>query len=99
MNAYADYSLTFWFALWISILAFAISFVFAHGIAYVSWPRLNPLTDVIEYNGPGFRGKRKGRGLSFATVKGRHVSGTGARQRRSAAQEVEMGAYEKKRVD
>lgn len=82
----------------------ALAFVFAHGVSYVSWPRLNPLTDMINYNGPGFVGRRRGRGLRFlAGVKkagrGSTGSGVGAKPKLVAAQEVEMGAYEKKRMD
>ncbi|THH12165.1 hypothetical protein EW145_g157 [Phellinidium pouzarii] len=76
----------------------ALALIAAHGISYVSWPRLNPLTDIIEYSGPGFKGPRKGRGLGFlagAVHKAKSVTGAGmnasAKQKWVAAQEVEMG--------
>jgi len=45
-----------------------------NGIDYVSWPRLNSLTDIIHYNGPGFRSGRHGMGVKSngkRTVNGR----------------------------
>ncbi|KAH8120657.1 SacI homology domain-containing protein [Phellopilus nigrolimitatus] len=104
----SDYSLTYWFLLWMSLLALALAFIFAHGVSYVSWPRLNPLTDVIEYNGPGFKGKRKGRGLGLsflALANGAKNTGImrkgstgGTKQKWNAPQEIELGTL-KKRVD
>jgi phosphatidylinositol 4-phosphatase len=35
-----------------------------NGVNYVNWPRLIPLTDVIEYNGPGANMGKRGRGIS-----------------------------------
>lgn len=34
-----------------------------NGIDFVSWPKLLPPTDLIYYNGPGFRSARNGMGL------------------------------------
>ncbi|KAI5115288.1 hypothetical protein M0805_006227, partial [Coniferiporia weirii] len=103
----SDYSLTYWFALWVTVLALALAFITGHGVSYVSWPRLDPLTDIIDYNGPGFKGTRKGRGLGFLAGalhkferKGATVGvGAGAKQKWAAAQEIEMGTFAKKRVD
>ncbi|TEB24153.1 hypothetical protein FA13DRAFT_1797518 [Coprinellus micaceus] len=58
----SDYSLLYYFLLWLSIFATAVAFIIIHGIQYVSWPRLNPLTDIIYYNG-GFRSAHNGKGL------------------------------------
>jgi hypothetical protein len=38
-------------------------FILIHGIDYVAWPRLIPLTDVIYYDGLGFRSGRHGMGI------------------------------------
>lgn len=80
--------------------------MFAHGVSYVSWPRLNPLTDVVNYDGPGFVGKRRGRGLRFLASVGKsgRTTGTGRSAEKVkgtpiASQEMEMGSFEKKRVD
>ena len=92
-----DYSLSYWFVLWISLLVLALGFVSAHGVAYVSWPRLNPLADLIEYDGPGFKGERRGRGLGMITAPG--LRQAQLMKRRVPAKEIEMGVFEKKRVD
>lgn len=34
-----------------------------NGIDFVAWPKLLPPTDVIYYNGPGFRSGRHGMGI------------------------------------
>jgi hypothetical protein len=39
-------------------------FMMVHGIEYVSWPRLIPPTDIIHYEGPGFRSSHNGKGLT-----------------------------------
>jgi hypothetical protein len=36
-----------------------------NGVDYVSWPRLIPLTDEIEYTGRGSTSTKRGRGLPF----------------------------------
>jgi hypothetical protein len=36
------------------------------GISYVSWPRLNPPIEVLQYSGPGAHGTQRGRGLSLS---------------------------------
>ncbi|EJD04396.1 uncharacterized protein FOMMEDRAFT_83474 [Fomitiporia mediterranea MF3/22] len=93
----SDYSLSYWFALWMSLFVLAIGFVLAHGVAYVSWPRLNPMTDLIEYNGPGFKGKRHGRGLGLVAAPGLRQSQF--TKKRVHAQEIGLGTFAKKRVD
>ena len=96
-----DYSLFYYFLLWFFLFAIAMTFVIIHGIDYVSWPRLNPLTDVIYYEGPGFRSGHHGKGLSGkeepSWKKGRLQSST-KRAKALAVEEVELGTM-KKRVD
>ena len=41
----------------------AISYILIFGVNYVSWPRLIPLTDAIDYDGPGARSSKRGRGV------------------------------------
>ncbi|KAI0828341.1 SacI homology domain-containing protein [Trametes gibbosa] len=60
-----------------------------HGIDYVNWPRLQPLTDIIYYDGPGFRSARKGTGLGLPALENRRVKS-------KRLEEIEMGT---KRVD
>jgi hypothetical protein len=36
-----------------------------NGIDYVNWPRLVPLTDVIDYTGRGSGSTKRGRGMPF----------------------------------
>lgn len=59
----SDYSLLYYFFLWFAVLAAALTFMIIHGVQYVAWPRLNPLTDIIYYNGPGYRSAHHGKGL------------------------------------
>lgn len=58
-----DYSLFYYFLLWFILLAIAVTFILVHGIDYVAWPKLNPPTDVIHYQGPGFRSAHHGKGI------------------------------------
>jgi len=64
-----------------------------HGINYVSWPRLNPLTHIINYNGPGFRSARHGMG-----VKGNARAAETKQRTKGRIEELELGSL-KKRVD
>lgn len=64
----------YWFVLfWLLLLVVALQFMTARGIDYVNWPRLNPLTENIFYEGPGYYSGRKGRagvkGLSGKNMK------------------------------
>ncbi|KAG5353447.1 hypothetical protein C0989_006603 [Termitomyces sp. Mn162] len=72
----------------------AFIFMFIHGIDYVSWPRLIPLTDVIYYNGPGFRSGNHGKGLkdNFGP------KWLDTKRTRMGAEHIELGEM-KKRVD
>ena len=54
-------------------MAVAGYYLVAHGIDYVAWPRLQPLTDTINYSGKGFFSGQHGRG--FAASGGRKVGG------------------------
>ncbi|EAU93141.1 inositol/phosphatidylinositol phosphatase [Coprinopsis cinerea okayama7 len=93
----SDYSLFYYFLLWFTVFTAAMTFILIHGIDYVAWPRLNPLTDIIYYNGPGFRSARNGMGWA-----GSH-SQTGKKalwgsNGKVLTDEVELGGL-KKRVD
>ncbi|KAH0590337.1 hypothetical protein H2248_000494 [Termitomyces sp. 'cryptogamus'] len=90
----SDYSLFYYFMLWFTLLTAAFIFMFIHGIDYVSWPRLIPLTDVIYYNGPGFRSGNHGKGLkdNFGP------KWLDTKRTRMGAEHIELGEM-KKRVD
>lgn len=93
-----DYSLVYYFMIWLSFASLSLLYIFMHGVHYVSWPRLNPPVEAIYYNGPGFRSGRKGLG-SLSTRSGIVTGGSLKRQRaNSRLEEVEMGSA-KKRVD
>jgi hypothetical protein len=92
-----DYSLFYYFLLWFTLLAAAVTFMFIHGIEYVSWPRLNPLTDFIYYNGPGFRSARHGMGLNSKAVPSWRQPKFFANTKRKAAMVENLELGEKKR--
>ncbi|KAL7412892.1 SacI homology domain-containing protein [Mrakia frigida] len=48
---------------WTLIALFSAVYIWANGINYVSWPRLNPPLEVLNYDGPGFRTTQHGRGF------------------------------------
>ena len=58
-------------------------YITAHGIDYVSWPRLNQLGETINYEGKGFESARKGRGA--ASYHGRALSKSTAVREKSSA--------------
>lgn len=104
----ADYSLFYYFMLWLVVAVSAISFIMIYGIEYVSWPRLIPPTDIIYYEGPGYRSAHHGKGLkgSFAQkfgLSGKVFSANAVPIGRKRAltvskmEEIEMG--NKQRVD
>ena len=106
MNAVEGYSLFYYFLIWIVILSLAVIFIIAHGIDYVAWPRLNPPSAVLYYDGPGFRSGRHGRGLSTSQAFGKLLGDkagvadwVSSRRKRafSRVSEIELGA--KKRAD
>ena len=72
-----------------------------HGVDYVSWPRLLPPTDIINYSGPGYRSGNHGKGLKgrkdyFGIAE--HVRRLGNGRTRGRLEEVELGET-KMRVD
>ncbi|KAJ7356993.1 SacI homology domain-containing protein [Mycena albidolilacea] len=99
----SDYSLFYYFLLWIALFSISLIFIGIHGIDYVSWPRLIPSTDYIYYSGPGFRSAHHGKGFGGddapKTRSGTSIStkwlNSAGKKRISVA--VEEG--EKKRVD
>ncbi|KDR84844.1 hypothetical protein GALMADRAFT_107223 [Galerina marginata CBS 339.88] len=97
----SDYSLFYYFLLWFTLFSVAMVFIMVHGIDYVAWPRLNPPTDIIYYNGPGYRSGHHGKGLNGkdepAWKKTKWVS-TSAKRAKANIEEVELGTM-KKRVD
>lgn len=96
LDAHADYSLFYYFLLWIALVVVSIAFIFIHGIDYVSWPRLQPPTDIIYYDGPGFRSAHHGKGLGLSTLEKAGTAGVGekehGRARSKKLDEVEMGS-------
>jgi hypothetical protein len=102
-----DYSLFYYFLIWISLFTISLAFITVHGIDYVAWPRLNPPTDIIYYSGPGFRSGHHGKGLgSVSETKlglGRTAkwlnSGRRRRQSRVGMEEGDIPLSAKKRVD
>ncbi|EIM83491.1 uncharacterized protein STEHIDRAFT_149001 [Stereum hirsutum FP-91666 SS1] len=99
----SDYSLFYYFLFWAFIFTVSLTFIFIYGIDYVAWPRLIPPTDVIHYDGPGYRSANKGKG--FGLNVGRLKEGAGAKwlakpgMRRGdrLMEEIELGT--KKRMD
>lgn len=99
---FLDYSLMYYFALWFTLVALSTFFIIIHGLDYVAWPRLLPLTEAIHYNGPGLRSSHHGTGfgLDFGKLKsGANTQWVTRGMRRSDKQmeEIELGA--KRHVD
>ncbi|KAG6820754.1 hypothetical protein H0H93_012018 [Arthromyces matolae] len=80
------------------LLTAALIFIFIHGIDYVSWPRLIPPTDVIYYNGPGYRSGNHGKGLQNNIEVAKRMKWLGTKRTRLGAEHIELGEI-KKRVD
>ncbi|KAK7064539.1 SAC domain-containing protein [Favolaschia claudopus] len=59
----SDFSLFYFYAIWLTLLSLSLIFIVLHGIDYVSWPRLIPSTEYIYYTGPGFRSAHHGKGF------------------------------------
>ena len=91
-----DYSLFYYFLLWIALVVVSTAFIFIHGIDYVSWPRLQPPTDIIYYDGPGFRSAHHGKGLGLPVLEKAGSDGVGEKEHRRARSkkldEIEMGS-------
>jgi len=85
--------------LWFFLFAVAAVFMLIHGIEYVSWPRLIPLSDIIYYNGPGFRSAHHGKGLGGkhepSWKKTKWLSAGPARRGKVAVEEIELGTVKK----
>ncbi|KAJ3499855.1 hypothetical protein NLJ89_g10049 [Agrocybe chaxingu] len=97
----SDYSLFYYFLLWFTLFAISMVFILIHGIDYVAWPRLNPPTEIIYYNGPGYRSGHNGKGLNGKeepSWKKKKWLTSGSRRTKSGVEEVELGTL-KKRVD
>jgi hypothetical protein len=89
---HTDYSLTYYFVFWLSIVTATFTYIRIHGVEYVSWPRLNRLDDVIYYDGPGFRSHKAPKHPNYTDAANR------ARlSRPHRIEEVEMGS--KKRTE
>jgi hypothetical protein len=94
----SDYSLLYYFLLWITLFAASIAYVFLHGTEYVSWPRLIPPTDVLLYTGPGYRARYKGTNIGIPVLDEKKAKWMtqGRRRAESKIEEMEMG---RKRTD
>nr|VWP01399.1 1,3-beta-glucanosyltransferase (EC [Ganoderma boninense] len=92
----ADYSLFYYFLLWITLVVVSTAFIFIHGIDYVNWPRLLPPTDIIYYEGPGFRSAHHGKGLALPALEKAVSAGVSEKEHRRARSkkldEIEMGS-------
>ncbi|KAJ7293201.1 SacI homology domain-containing protein [Mycena rebaudengoi] len=99
----SDYSLLYYYLLWLAILSIALIFITIHGIDYVSWPRLIPSTDYIYYKGPGFRSGNHGKGFGGDTApktrSGTSISAKWLNSTRKRAGTATVEEGEKKRVD
>ena len=93
-----DYSLSYYFLLWLSLLVASVIFMLVHGIDYVSWPRLLPPTDAIYYSGPGYRSGNHGKGLKGRKAYLGMAKWLGNGRTRGRLEEVELGET-KMRVD
>ncbi|KAF8641228.1 hypothetical protein AX17_000862 [Amanita inopinata Kibby_2008] len=95
----SDYSLAYYFIFWFIVLSLALTFILIHGVDYVSWPRLNPPTNIIYYSGPGYRSGHHGKGVRgkighFDLQPAKWLTGG-----RLKNEEIELGVGLKKRVD
>lgn len=79
-------SLLTFYLLFSNLVALSTAYIVKHGREYVSWPKLNPLDSVINYQGPGYRGVMHGRGFAWG------VSSSGLRSQSSTRiEEIELG--------
>ncbi|CED82637.1 Putative phosphoinositide phosphatase [Phaffia rhodozyma] len=56
----------FWAASIVTVLSFL--YIWANGIYYVDWPRLNPPIEILNYDGPGYRSTPRGRGAGSTSA-------------------------------
>lgn len=105
---FVAYSLFYYNIFWLSFVIVSLVYILGHGVEYVAWPRLNPPTDFLFYDGPGFKSGNRGKGfkipfnLDKRLVKGGIKIGGAytnltAQHRHSKTEEIEMGI--KKRLD
>ena len=105
-DIFTDYSLFYYFLLWFCFASLSLTFIFIHGIEYVSWPRLIPPTDVIYYNGPGFRSGHNGKGINKSNFDAEQLNSkasakwlsTGRKRTTSRIEEIELGTKKKSRL-
>lgn len=101
-------SLLYFNVIWLTFALLSLVYILGHGIEYVAWPRLNPPTDFLFYDGPGYKSGAKGRGfkipfnLDKRLVKGgvrtggRYTNANGGLlHRHSKTEEIEMGMVRK----
>lgn len=88
------------------LLSGSFYYLVQHGIDYVAWPRLQPLTDTINYSGKGFFSGKHGRGFAAGgggKIGGKHkrleVKETGDKDMEMAHQTTAASAPGKKRLD
>lgn len=53
----------------VAVLIATTYYITAHGVDYVAWPRLQPLSDTINYTGKGYSSGRRGRGFASSSTK------------------------------
>jgi hypothetical protein len=97
-----DYSLIYYFSLWFTLVVLSTIFMFIHGLDYVAWPRLLPLTETIHYSGPGFRSGHHGTGFDVDFSKLKSSANAqwvtkGIRRSDMQMEEIELGS--KRHVD
>jgi len=98
----SDYSLIYYFVLWFTLVVLSTIFMFIHGLDYVAWPRLIPLTETIHYSGPGFRSGYHGTGFGVDFSKLKSSANAqwvtkGIRRSDMQMEEIELGS--KRHVD
>lgn len=86
----------------LDLLTFTASgyYLIAHGVDYVAWPRLSPLTDTINYSGKGYFSGKRGRGFAgshASTMGGKHKQLAVATHNEKGERDIETAG--KKRVD
>lgn len=71
-----------------------------HGIEYVNWPRLLPLSDIVHYDGPGFRSGHNGKGFGVPSLDPARLNEkvlASHKRAGSKLEQIELG--EKRRID
>jgi hypothetical protein len=61
-------SLTYPFLFFGTLFALSFLYILDRGVEYVNWPKLLPPTDIIQYDGPGFRTGPHGRGKGLSKL-------------------------------